>query len=121
MKSLKLFSVLLLLVSTLAFAEKQRDWEMAKVVSQDLRTHAGAAYVGPYGPGLMVVPMTYTTNVVVVETRDYQYTWYELSKQKVVLPVHGSIRFYRDGNKFIVLDTAGKKHKFSPQRAIALH
>ena len=124
MKSLRLFAVIavvVLLASTLAFAEKERAWEMAKVVSQDLRTHTGAAYGGPFGPGPMIVPVAYTTNIAVVETKDYRYTWSEHSKKKVVLPVHGTIRFYRDGDYFVVLDTNGKKHKFGLLKAVALH
>ena len=118
MKSLRLLGIFVLLVSAMALAEKPRDWETAKVLSQDLRSHAGAAYVGPMGPGIMVVPEAYTTNIVVVESGDYRYTWSERSKKKVVLPVHGSIRFYRDGDYFYILDTRGKKHKFALLRSI---
>ena len=124
MKSLRLLAVLsllLLIVSTLALAEKERAWETARVISQDLRTHTGAAYGGPFGPGPMVVPVAYTTNIVVVETKDYRYTWSEHSKKKVVVPVRGMIRFYRDGDYFVVLDTNGKKHKFALLKAVALH
>ncbi len=124
MKPLRLLvvlSLLLLIVSTLALAEKERAWENAKVISQDLRTHTGAAYGGPFGPGPMVVPVAYTTNIVVVETTDYRYTWSEHSKKKVVVPVRGMIRFYRAGDYFVVLDTNGKKHKFALLKTVALH
>jgi len=79
----------LLIASAFAIAE-QIPLETAKVSSQDLRH-----------------------NIVVVETARYRLTWAEVGKEQVIFPVNRTIRFYQDGNWFIVLDSKHKKHKFA--------
>jgi hypothetical protein len=79
----------LLLASAFAIAE-QIPLETAKVISQDLRH-----------------------NIVVVETARYRLSWAEVGKEQVIFPVNRTIRFYQDGNWFIVLDSNHKKHTFA--------
>ena len=79
----------LLLASAFAIAE-QIPLETAKVISQDLRH-----------------------NIVVVETARSRLTWAEVGKEQVIFPVNRTIRFYQDGNWFIVLDSNHKKHTFA--------
>ena len=50
---------------------------------------------------------------MVVETDQYRYRWQEQGKNFVVLAVNDSVKFYRDGAWFVVLDVKNKKHRFS--------
>ncbi len=66
----------------------------------------------PLGRGLIGVPITRNSDIVVVETATQRLTWAEAGRKFVILPVNGTIHFYRDGNWFIVLDSKKNKHKF---------
>ena len=64
------------------------------------------------------MPINLRSNIVVVETGAYRYTWQELTRSPnwhhfVVLTVNDEVRFYRDGQWFMVLGSQGKKHKFT--------
>jgi len=39
--------------------------------------------------------------------------WVESGRAAIVLPVHDEIRFYREKDAFIVLDSKNHKHKFT--------
>ena len=113
MKSATLFALtMILLVPFLAVAEKQHNWETAKVISQDVNTYNSGAVAMPIGTMIAAVPIRRRSNIVIVETDAQRLTWSEAGKNTVILPVNGSVRFYRDGNWFIVLDSKNKKHKF---------
>lgn len=104
--------VLILLVPSLATGEKQHSWETAKVISQDLNAYNAGTVAMPIGTGIAAVPIRRRSNIVVVETATQRLTWSEAGKNTIILPVNGSVQFYRDGNWFIVLDSKNKKHKF---------
>jgi hypothetical protein len=102
-----------LLAAPFAFpAEKQRNWEHAKVIAQNVNSSAAGAYAAPLGTGAVAVPIYRRSNIVVVETDTYRYEWSEVGRTPVILPVNGFIDFYRDGKWFVVLDAKQKKHKF---------
>lgn len=104
---------LILLAGTPAFgAKKPIVWERAKVISQDLTSSKAGTYIAPAGTAAIALPVYRTWNSVTVETDDYIYKWSESGQKKVILPVNGEIRFYRDGDWFIVLDSKNKKHRF---------
>jgi len=106
------------IVNQSAFAKKQPEFQTAKVISQDIESHQ-------VDRGVMTgTPLVRYSNTVVIEAAHQRMTWVEVSSyatgtrtQDVVnaipLPVNGTIQFYQDGNWFIVLDAARKKHKFS--------
>ena len=94
-------------------AEKQRNWEQATVISQDLDSQRSGAYATPIGNGTIAVPLYKRSNTVVVETDHYRYQWSEVGRKVIILPVNGKVQFYRDGNWFIVMDSKNKKHKFA--------
>jgi len=67
----------------------------------------------PMGTGLVGVPINRHSNVVVVQAENERMTWVEVGNNSIILPVNGSVNFYRDNKWFIVLDAKSKKHKFS--------
>ena len=67
----------------------------------------------PLGSGVVGVPITRRSNIVVLETAKARLTWSEVGKNAIILPVNGTIEFYQDGDWFIVLDSKHKKHKFA--------
>jgi hypothetical protein len=103
----------ILAIPSLALAEKQHSYESATVVSQDLNSYNAGAVAMPIGTSVAAVPVVRRSNIVVVETEGYRYTWSEVGKNTIILPVRGTISFYRDGNYFIVADSKNKKHKFA--------
>ena len=103
---------LLLLLSVPAFAKPIRQFESGKVVSQELSSEDGGYAVIPIGTGLVGAPITRRSNVVVVETVTERFTWMEAGRSSIILPVHGTIQFYRDGKWFVILGSSQKKHKF---------
>jgi hypothetical protein len=112
MKPFVVFTIVILSAS-LAYSEKTHDWEQGVVVSQDISSYNAGAVAMPIGTTVASVPIVRRSNVVVVETAAVRYSWSEVGKNTVILPVHGTISFYRDGNFFVVLDAKNKKHKFS--------
>jgi hypothetical protein len=99
-------------------AEKPHQWETATVISQNLGSRPAGIYSGPAGEGQAVIPINLRSNIVVVETGAYRYTWQEFTRSPnwhhfVVLTVNDDVKFYRDGQWFMVLDSQGKKHKFT--------
>jgi hypothetical protein len=94
-------------------AEKQPNWEKAKVLSQVMGSAQAGAYAAPMGTGVIAVPVYRRTNNVTVETATHRLEWSESGRSTIVLPVNGTIEFYRDSDWFIVLDSKKKKHKFA--------
>lgn len=109
---MKLLAIFLALATSL-FAEKPRNWETARVVSQNLGSERAGAYAAPMGGGAVAVPLYRRWNVVVVETEQFRYEWQERGRTAIILTVNDNVRFYRDGNWFVVLDSNNKKHKFA--------
>jgi len=114
--------VVLLLLATSSCAsvtaEKPHQWETARVVSQNLGSSPAGVYSAPVGTGSIAAPIYLRSNIVVVDTGDYRYTWQEFTRSPnwhhfVVLTVNDEVKFYRDGQWFVVLDSRGKKHKFA--------
>jgi hypothetical protein len=108
--------LLLLIASTLfvlpAFGAN-KNWETAKVISQELDAVSGSAVAMPRGTMHAAFPAMRRSNIVVVETADNRMTWSELGKKAIVLAAGSSIQFYREDDRFVVLDASGKKHKFA--------
>jgi hypothetical protein len=65
------------------------------------------------GPGVIAVPVYRNWNRVVLETDRFRYELGEVGQKHLILPVSGKVKFYRDGDWFIMLDSKNKKHKFS--------
>jgi len=108
----------MLATSIVVMAEKPHQWETATVISQNLGSSPAGTYRGPLGSGQATVPINIKSNIVVVETGDYRYTWQEFTRSPnwhhfVVLTVNDEVKFYRDGQWFVVLDSQGKKHNFT--------
>jgi hypothetical protein len=89
-----------LLAASLYGAKKEPNWEHGKVLWQDRGTAAVA------------FPLYRQYNSVRIETGGYIYGWSEVGRKTIALSVGEEIRFYRDGDLFIILDTNQKKHKF---------
>jgi hypothetical protein len=96
----------------LAYAEKSHDWEQGTVVSQNISAYNAGAVAMPIGTTIAAVPITRRSNIVVVDTTTARYTWSEIGKNIIILPVNGVVQFYRDGDHFILTDSNNKKHKF---------
>jgi hypothetical protein len=107
--------VLLLICCVPALAKTAPEMETAKVISQDIASHDGGYAMMPMGTRVVGVPIHSRSNVVIVETSSQRLTWAETGKSKsaIILPVHGTVNFYRDGDSFVVLDAKKKKHKFA--------
>lgn len=105
--------LLIAMVPIVAFSrDKEHEVEHAKVISQSMNSSQAGTYNAPIGSATVAVPLYRRSNVVVVETNDYRFEWSESGNKPIVLPVNGTIDFYRDGDWFIVLDSHHKKHKF---------
>ncbi len=96
---------LILATCAAAMAEQPHQWETATVISQKL---------------------TPNSSTVVVFAGANSYVWQEFTRSPdchhfIVLvhdqTVHDQVRFYRDGQWFVVLDEKGEMHKFSLIRA----
>lgn len=110
--------VMLLLAVPRILAEKPHPWETGVVVSQNLGSQAAGVYGAPMGNATIAAPIYLKTNILVVETQQYQYRLQEFTRSPnfhhfLVLVVNDDVRFYRDGSWFIVLDNDNKKHKFT--------
>lgn len=113
MRDLLLLACLVLCVP--ALAKSTPELRTAKVISQNIGIDNNGAAAMPVGTMLVAVPLRRRTNVVVIETTKADVTLSELGNGKhvIVLPVNGTVQFYRDGEKVIILDSKGKKHKFA--------
>jgi hypothetical protein len=100
-----------------AMAGKPHQWETATVISQSLGSTTTGVYSGPIGTGQIAAPINLRSNLVVVETGEYRYTWQEFTRSPnwhhfIVLTVNDEVKFYREGRWFVVLDSRKKEHKF---------
>jgi hypothetical protein len=112
------FGLIVLTTSVSVSAEKPHQWETGTVISQNLGAATAGVYSGPLGSGTVTGPIRLKTNIVVVETGEYRYTWQEFTRSPnmhhfIVLTVNDEVKFYRDGQWFVVLDSQNKEHKFS--------
>lgn len=112
MKRLLLFALVVCL-PVVGLAKKQHELQTAKVISQDIETQDRGAVVMPLYGGLVGVPISQRTNVVVLETSHHRLSMAEVGRRTIVLPVNGMVQFYQDGNWLIMVDSRGKKHKFT--------
>ena len=93
-------------------------WETARVLAQNYdESPSGAYYSGPLGGGMISGSILRRSNTVDLSTAQYSIRLNEDlgiygTRPYLVLPVNAEVRFYRDGNKFIIVDDGGKKHKF---------
>ena len=111
MKALALIACLC--VSLSALAKDAPRMRTAKVISQDIGAYNGGAAVMPMGTGLIGVPITRHSNIVVIQTDKARITLSEMAnKHFIILPVNGDITFYTDKNVVVIVDGDGKKHKF---------
>ena len=118
--------------------EKEPEWQRGKVVDQQLSSSVAGAYAAPVGTAAIAVPIYRQANDVVIETTKlqssdddavvrqitYRYTWHEVGrkaligssyyppKHPLILLVNSVIRFYRDGDLFVVMDSKNKPHNF---------
>jgi hypothetical protein len=95
----------LLATCTAVMAERSPQWETATVISQKL---------------------TSDSNTEAVITGAHSYVWQEVTRSPdwhhfIVLvhnqTVHDQLKFYRDGQRFVILDDQGEKHNFRLIRA----
>ncbi|MBN1570724.1 MAG: hypothetical protein JXA73_22975 [Acidobacteria bacterium] len=111
MRRLALLMLLFVCIPTLA--KEKPVMQKAKVISQDIGSRDRGVYAAPIGSGIIGIPLRDTWNIVLVETEKHRMEWHEKGEKFIVLAVNGEIEFYQDKDNFIVLDSKGKKHKFS--------
>jgi len=105
--------IALLLAPVPSFAKKPVEWLDAKVLSQDMQTERFGSASLPIGTAVVRVPLSRTSNTVVLDTGNQIVTWVEITKNgRITLPVNGSIRYYLEKGVPTVLDTAAKKTRF---------
>ncbi|MGO9239967.1 MAG: hypothetical protein ACLQBJ_04070 [Bryobacteraceae bacterium] len=110
-----------------AAQQKQAQWQEARVVAQE-RVNSGAEArqpkgfsMGPGSPdGVQVVLIV--DSYVTIETSGAQLKLVEdrttggLFPKRVIpliAPVNGTVKYTRDGDRFTLLDSEGRQHKFS--------
>jgi hypothetical protein len=116
----KVLMLCTLLLTAPAFGKPKPAMEQAKVISQQIGAYKNGVAMMPIGTMVAGVPIMRSSDVVVVQTDKYRFTWSEVGRKFIVLPVNGTIAFYRDKNSFVVLDSEGKKHKFALIHAEAI-
>ena len=93
------FGLVVLATCAAVTAEQSHQWETATVISQNL---------------------TSDSSTVAVITGAHSYVWQEFARSPerhhfIVLvhdqTVHDQVKFYRDGQWFVILDDQGEKHK----------
>jgi len=99
------FGLVILVTCSAVMAEPSHQWKTATILSQKL---------------------TSDSNTVAVITGAHSYVWQEVSPSSdshhfIVLvhdqTVHEQVKFYREGQWFVILDDQGEKHKFRLIRA----
>ena len=116
------------LTTCAAVMEESHQWETATVISQTLGSSPMGECSGQAGSGDVAAPTNRKSNTVGVDTGTYRYSWQEFTGGSdwhhfIVLTghnqtVHDQVKFYRDGQWFVVLDNLGEKHKFCLLHAI---
>jgi hypothetical protein len=107
-------------------AEESHPWETATVISQTIGRSPMGECSGQAG---VAAPTNRKSNTVVVDAGRYRYSWQEVTGDLdghdfIVLTghdgiAHDQIKFYREGQWFVVLDNQGEKHKFCLLHAMA--
>jgi len=124
----RLILTALVLVGFVAAAEqKQVQWQEARVVAQE-RVNSGAEARQPkglsMGPGASdrVEVVLIVDSYVTIETNGAQLKLVEdrttggLFPKRIIpliAPVNGTVKYTRDGDRFTLLDSDGRQHKFS--------
>jgi hypothetical protein len=102
----------LALLGTASAKEKNHEWLPGTVISQNFETSNNGVAVMPIGSMIAGIPIRRLSNTVVVESGGYRFQWLEVTPRKITLVVNDTVRYYRDGKYFVVLDMQNKKHKF---------
>lgn len=107
-----------LLACAPVFAKDQPEMKTAKVISQNIATSDQGAAVVPIGGALVGVPLRERENIIVIEHTGakgtFRGTIQELyPRHPLVLTVNGTVDYYMEKGKLIILDSQGKKHKFA--------
>jgi hypothetical protein len=107
------FGLAVLATSAAVIAIGPQQWETATVISQTI----GSSTMGECGG-----ESDGKSNTVVVDTGSYRYSWQEITSGSdwhhfIVLTghdgiAHEQVKFYRDGERFVISDDQGDKHKF---------
>ena len=116
------FSLLLLTTSATVMAQKSHQWETATVISQNIGRSVMGECSEHVAGGSFAAPTNRKSNTVVVDIGRYRYSLQELTggsdwNHFIVLTghnrvAHDQVKFYRDGQLFVVLDNQGEKHEF---------
>jgi hypothetical protein len=110
--SVKRYLLLIALAASPLCAE-QKPTKPAKVIYQDIGSENRGTAVLPLAGGIAGVPITRSTNIVMIETKTYRVTMVEDARKNfIVLPVNGTVQFYEEKERIIILDSKNKKHKF---------
>jgi len=122
------FGLVMLIASAVMVAEESHQWETATVISQTIGSSPMGDCSGQVGSGAVAARTNRKSNTVVVDTGRYRYSLQELIggsdwHQFIVLTghdhvAHEQVKFYRDGQSFVVLDNQGETHKFCLLHAI---
>ena len=101
----RVFVLVILAMSSGAAAEQAHQWKTGTVISQQL---------------------TSDSNTVAVIAGAHSYVWQEVSPSTAphhfIVLVHDQtvreqVKFYREGQWFVILDDEGKKHQFRLMRS----
>lgn len=116
------FSLLLLTTSAAAIAQKSHQWETATVISQNIGRSVMGACSEQVAGASAPAPANRKSNTVVVDIGRYRYSLQELTSGSdwnhfIILTghdriAHDQVKFYRDGQLFVILDNQGQKHEF---------
>lgn len=122
------FTLFILTTSATVMAEEPHQWETATVISQNIGRSVMGECSQQVGGGSVAAPTNRKSNTVVVDIGRSRYSLQELTggsdwNHFIVLTghdrvAHDQVKFYRDGQLFVVLDHQGEKHKFCLLRAI---
>ncbi len=103
-------------------AKNSMPLQSAKVISQKIDSFNDGARVMTMGDAMTGHPPVDASSTVVIETANSRLTlvetiharvsWIQKRPSALVLPVNGTIQFYRDGNWLVILDPNHKKHRF---------
>ena len=122
------FGLFILTLRAVAVAGESHQWETATVISQTIGFSPMGECSGQVASDPVAEPTNRKSNTVVLDTGRYRYSLQELTggpdwHQFIVLTghdhiAHEQVKFYRDGQGFVVLGNQGEKHRFCLLHAI---
>lgn len=107
-------TILTVLAIAICLGAKPKDvtWETGTVLAQNMTVHERTGtWMSPTSNQIQNYPMYLKRNSVAIRVGNRVYEWVE-KNGTMVLPVNGTIQFYREKGMFIVLDSQNKPHKF---------